>query len=166
MTRESIAGLVGLTALAAVGGLALNGALKGDEPAPEVKVDERDAGVAELKKVAPEVERAEKLIARSSAQLAAEGVPLVAAVYERELSDGGVALFAIDRRPDAGEKWRPVTGSPCRKRPKGVEPALCLQRNPFTVTSDPGDETVMQPGMWVGAGCVPAPCAEFFGGRR
>lgn len=162
MTRETAVGLVGFVMLASIGGVVANEALKDVEPETKPSMEAE----AKAAKVAPEIEVAEKLVRRSSAQLAAEGVPLLAAVYERELSDGGTGLFALDRRVDAGEKWRPVSDSPCAKRPRGTLAALCLQRNPFTVTSDPGDETVMQPGMWVGTGCVPAPCAEFLGGQK
>lgn len=57
----------------------------------------------------------------------------------------------------------------CARRPKGAPKNSCLRKRPATGLGsgdggyDFGDENVMQPGDWIGAGCEPCPCTQVAG---
>ncbi len=58
---------------------------------------------------------------------------------------------------------------PCARRPKNAAVNSCLRKRPTTGLGsgdggyDFGDENVMQPGDWIGAGCEPCPCTQVAG---
>ncbi len=66
------------------------------------------------------------------------------------LADGGVMLVKLDR-------------SPCARRPEGVKPEECLMRTLDGGTRDQGSENTMQPGWFVGDGCVQTACVVVAG---
>lgn len=89
------------------------------------------------------------------------GVSVGWAVFQKPSKDGSAYFYK-----EAGG-WVKVDSSPCRMRPKGAKPSDCMHvaipesarfPNDDGGLVDFGDENVMQPGEWVGAGCVEVPC--------
>lgn len=71
------------------------------------------------------------------------------------LGDGGLVYLVLDAPVDGGQRSTiRVTVSPCAWRPTGVSSLLCRR----TDGSDPGDGNTMQPGQWLGVGCVRKSC--------
>jgi len=82
-----------------------------------------------------------------------------ALVRALRLPDGGL-VYAVDgqEKLDGGTNTR-VTQPPCGWRPVGMSAGLCRR----TGGEDPGVENTMQPGGWLGAGCVRKSCIKYAG---
>lgn len=108
------------------------------------------------------LETAGKQAAVASSEVAAD--KLRSAVYSKRLADGTVVVMLDRVEPDGGRLLKRLTDSPCRWRPKGSAPGSCVRVLSGGKQVDPGEEMqVLQPGEWVGAGCVQVPCAVMAG---
>lgn len=84
---------------------------------------------------------------------------LAHSVYRVALEDGGKMYVTTLRDGGATRLDR----SPCARRPTGVRADTCLRLLADGGTVDFGDENTMQPGEWVGAGCVRTACVVLAG---
>lgn len=85
------------------------------------------------------------------------------------LLDGGVVggqFIGCSQTPCKKDCLEVVTRGEfrCAMRPKGKPADSCMRVNHLTKKPyDFGDENVMQPGDWVGDGCVRVPCTQISG---
>lgn len=99
--------------------------------------------------------------AKSEAEAKADGSRIEHNVYAVKSDKGEPTIYVVPQKDGGVAK---LAESPCARRPAGVKPEDCLRRDPRDGgLVDFGDENTMQPGEWVGAGCVRTACVVFAG---
>ena len=98
--------------------------------------------------------------AKTEAEAKVDGTRLEHNVYAVKDDKGGATLYVVPQK-DGG--FAKLAQSPCARRPTGVKASECLALLSDGGTRDQGDENTMQPGTFVGAGCVRTACVVFAG---
>lgn len=111
----------------------------------------------------PDADAVENVDDAEDAGRQGRGAVLKYNVYAAWLPDGGLVPLMDEDLPDGGIRKRIFNRFPCAKRPTGTPARRCGAGLPDGGLRDPGDENVMQPGVWVGPGCVRTACVIMSG---